>query len=358
MNPSRLHPSSPLVPGSRPLVVCAAAGIPALGPSGASAHLRGIARALGAPILAARRADHRGEHGADSALEVLDVDVPAWPSRLGRVRELNELRIARRVAARAAAYAPTLLWERHALYADVGAHLGDVPRVLELNAPLALERARFESLTLPWLARALEQRAVAAAPRVIAVSAWLAAWAKSAGAVDVRHVPNGVEPGAGHRQATRARLGLHGHFVIGFLGSMKRWHGVERLPALLDAVPDAVGLCVGDGPVRIDHPRLLQVGQVPESQVPHYVAAMDIGVAPYTADAPPWFCPLKILAYRAQGTPVVASDVGDCALLTHAGPASGGYCGPDLIEAIAAWRGRRAAPWLRSWKDVVAEALS
>ena len=105
MNPSSLYSASPvavgsrpLAVGSRPLVVCAAAGIPALGPSGASAHLRGVARALGAPILAARRADHRGEHGADAGLEVLEVDVPAWPARLGRVRELNELRIARRVA--------------------------------------------------------------------------------------------------------------------------------------------------------------------------------------------------------------------------------------------------------------------
>lgn len=342
-------------PGPRPLVVCAAPGIPALGPSGASAHLRGVARALGAPILAARRADHRGEHA--DGIAVIAPELPVWPAALGRWRELNERRVAGTLAAAARDYAPSLVWERHALYGAVGPLLPGVPRVLELNAPLALERARFERLALPALARWLECRAVAGAPRVLAVSAWLADWARDQGAPDVRHVPNGVAPGVGRREATRARLGLEGRFVLGFLGSMKPWHGVERLPALLDALPDAVGLCVGEGPVRPTHPRLLHVGQVPESDVPDYVAAMDIGLAPYTDDAPPWFCPLKILAYRAQGTPVVASDVGDCAHLVGLGPAPGGVCGPDLLAGIALWRGRRATPWLRSWEAVVAESL-
>lgn len=344
-----------MTPGARPLVVCAAPGIPALGPSGASAHLRGVARALGAPILAARRDDHRGAHADD--VRVLTPALPGWPPALHRWRELHERRLAPALATAARDYAPTLLWERHALYGAVGPLLPDVPRVLELNAPLALERARFERLALPMLARWLEARAVAAAPRVLAVSAWLADWARAQGAPDVRHVPNGVEPGVGDRAGTRARLGLEGRFVLGFLGSMKPWHGVARLPDLLDALPDAVGLCVGEGPVRVTHPRLLNVGQVPEAQVPDLVAAMDIGLAPYTADAPPWFCPLKILAYRAQGTPVVASDVGDCAHLVGLGPEPGGFCGPDLLAGIAAWRGRRATPWLRAWTDVVAEGL-
>ncbi len=345
---------STILPGQRPLVMCTAQGIPALGPSGASAHLRGVARALGAPILAARRSDARGEHDA-VGIEVIAPEPPAWPGALKRWRELNELRVSAGLVAPAMAYNPTLLWERHSLYSVAGQriHARGIPWVLELNAPLALERAQFESLAVPWLARRLELDTLQAAPRVLAVSAWLTEWARANGAKDVRHVPNGMEPAVGDRDGTRQRLGIEGRFVIGFLGSMKPWHGVERLPDLLDAFPDALGLCVGEGPVRVEHPRLICVGQVSERAVADHVAAMDIGLAPYQSDAPPWFCPLKILAYRAQGTPVVASAIGDCALLTG----DGGYCGPDLQDGIEAWRGRRAAPRVRSWGEVVGEGL-
>ncbi|MBM4393322.1 MAG: glycosyltransferase, partial [Deltaproteobacteria bacterium] len=87
------------------------------------------------------------------------------------------------------------------------------------------------------------------------------------------------------------------------------------------------------------------------------VAAMDVGLAPYAADAPPWFCPLKILAYRAQGTPVVATDVGDCALVAGSGGSIVARV-DDLADAAASWRGRRCTPQVRGWDTVVEEALS
>ena len=45
------------------------------------------------------------------------------------------------------------------------------------------------------------------------------------------------------------------------------------------------------------------------------VSAFSVAVAPYRSDAPPWFSPLKIMQYRAQGVPIVAPDIGDCSLL-------------------------------------------
>ena len=112
------------------------------------------------------------------------------------------------------------------------------------------------------------------------------------------------------------------------------------------------------GPVPVAHPRLVRVGQVTEDKVPDLVAAMDVGLAPYASDAPPWFCPLKVLAYRAQGTPVVATNVGDCLMLVgDAGTVVDGAL-DALIDATRAWRGRRCSPYVRGWDAVVREAVA
>ena len=86
---------------------------------------------------------------------------------------------------------------------------------------------------------------------------------------------------------------------------------------------------------------------------------MDLALAPYPAAAPPWFCPLKLLDYRSQGTPIVATDVGDCAALI--GP-DDAVVPPDdeaaLIEAARQRLGQRGAPFLRTWATVAAEMLA
>ncbi len=328
-----------------------------LGPSGASAHLRGVASALRpAAIVAARESDHRGVHG-EVDVPVVTTGVPGWPAWLDRYREYTEVWAARRVARAATRLDPALIWERHSLFSDAGWKVHATTGaewILEVNAPPVRERLRYESVRLRGWAEAWERDVLTAAPRVLAVSAWLADWLRSLGCANVRHVPNGVSPFVGDRDGTRRALGLEGRFVLGFLGSMKPWHGVERLPALLDAIPDAVGLVAGEGPVTVEHPRIRAVGQVSEVRAADLCAAMDVGLAPYAADAPPWFCPLKILAYRAQGTPVVAADIGDCRQLVG----SGGTVGEDLVDAVRAWRGRRTAAWVRSWADVVRDGLA
>lgn len=342
------------------LLLVAAPGIPVLGPSGASAHVRGIADAWRPDaIVAARASDHRGVHGAVSA-PVHAVGVPGWPSWLAPWREYTEVLTARRVARLASRLAPSLVWERHSLFSDAGwkLHAQGADWILEVNAPAVAERLRFETVRQRRWAEDWERDVLTAAPRVIAVSAWLADWLRSLGCRDVRHVPNGVVPRIGDREATRRALGLQDAFVVGFLGSMKPWHGVDRLPALLDAIPEATGLVVGDGPVPVAHPRLVRVGQVTEDKVADLVAAMDVGLAPYAADAPPWFCPLKVLAYRAQGTPVVATNVGDCHMLVgDAGTVVDGAL-DALIDATRGWRGRRCAPYIRGWDVVVRAAIA
>lgn len=342
--------------GGARLLLNAAPGIPLWGPSGASAHLRGVAEAWRPDaVITAKLQDRRGVHGTVS-VPVVETGVPGWPSWAEPWRDLTEIWASRRVARAACHREPALVWERWSLFSDAGWKVREycgARWILEVNAPLWEERRRYEQIRRPAWAERWQREVLLAGAEIVAVSAWLVDWLRSLGCRDVRHVPNGVRPRVGEREATRRRLGVQDRFVIGFLGSMKPWHGLDRLPALLDAFPDAVGLLVGEGPVNVTHPRILRAGQVDEAATADLVAAMDVGLAPYGSDAPPWFCPLKILAYRAQGTPVVATDVGDCRLLTG----EGGTVGEDFVDAIRAWRGRRAAPWLRSWEDVVAEVV-
>ena len=346
---------------ARPLVLSASPGIPALGPSGASAHLRGIATALSAPIVCPRAADGRGVAG-HLGTPVYVAGMAGWPTWAPR-QGLREVRTARRCADLAIDYAPTLVWERHGLYSDAGwrVHTATGARwILEVNAPLVEERRRFESLADEGYALAWERDVLLAAPEIVCVSAWLVDWLRDIGCRVVRHLPNGVAAHRGDREAARARLGLGSAFTLGFVGSLKPWHGADRLPAILDALPEAVALVAGTGPVRVEHPRLRHLGHLDEPALADAIASMDVAFAPYRADAPPWFSPLKILAYRAQGTPVVATDLGDCRLLVGEGgtvlPAQG--TDMDLAEAAVGWRGRRTIPWVRSWEDVVAEGLA
>ena len=174
------------------------------------------------------------------------------------------------------------------------------------------------------------------------------------------HAPNGVRVRLeGARARIRSELGIEKKLVLGFVGSMKPWHGLERIPGLLNALPEAVLLVVGDGPTQLpDHPRVISVGRVPPDQVHHMVAAMDVGLAPYAKDAPPWFCPLKIVEYRAQAVPVVAADIGDCRELIGANGEVIGVNDP-LIWAAAIRRvvklPRRYS--IRSWDEAISPAV-
>ena len=347
-----------------------ARGVPVRGPSGASAHVRGFAEGLQqaghavhvwAPLLS----DGRGEHGAE--VPATATGVPGWPSWLDRARDLQEIwtsrRLSRAVIERAYAEGiPDRLIERHALWSDAAWRVGaalDRPWILEVNAPLAAERARYEVLRRPPFAARWERDVLLAAPEIVAVSEWLARWlVEEVGCANVRRVWNGVSGLTGDRAAGRARLGVEeGARIIGFVGSMKPWHGVERLSAVARALGARLALI---GPAPADPPPgAILTGALPPQALADVVAALDLGLAPYPADAPPWFCPLKILDYRAQGTPVIATDLGEARALTGEGGAVVPPGDDDaLIDAARLWLGRRAAPWVRSWRAVADEVLS
>ena len=219
-------------------------------------------------------------------------------------------------------YRPDLLYKRHGKF-DTGAlaaaRANGVPSVLEVNCLFTSSRyASFEPLALETQARRLEQRALKLATLVVAVSSPLAADIRATGTRNVVTVPNGVDAQyfhPDHANGTRVRrhYGLQGT-VIGWMGIIRDWHGVERLVDVIAADPELTALIIGDGPGRpalkekaarlgIAN-RVTVTGRVPHEEIRDYLAALDIAIV--TDERTGVASPMKLLEYMAMGRAVVA----------------------------------------------------
>ena len=260
-----------------------------------------------------------------------------WP--IGAVRrllppvasELGELAYNmpafRRLEAARASFRPDVLYERYNLFTLAGMWLQRkhrLPMLLEVNAPLAQERAEHGHLAWQRLARRLEATVWRTAEAVLPVSHVLADHVARAGVPEDRiHViPNGVDTQrfSPDRDAgdLRHRLGLDGSIALGFTGFMRHWHGLD---SAIDVVADHGTahnlrlLLIGDGPARPDLERRASqrnvasrvhfVGEVSRANLPAYVAAFDIALQP---SAVAYASPLKLVEYMAMGKAIIAPD--------------------------------------------------
>ncbi|WP_078378874.1 glycosyltransferase [Sutcliffiella halmapala] len=112
--------------------------------------------------------------------------------------------------------------------------------------------------------------------------------------------------------------------IIGFLGSLKSWHGVQRLitllPSILQENKDIRLLIIGDGNEReaieaeinaLNIKEFVHIsGFIPHKEVPGALNLLDITIAPYKNIENFYFSPLKIFEYMAAGKPVVAPPYG------------------------------------------------
>jgi glycosyltransferase involved in cell wall biosynthesis len=292
--------------------VCADSGVPVFGTKGASVHLRELTRALAAA----------GHDVLILAVRAGDVRPPGFSVP---VRQIGDLPALLRD------YDPHVVYERYSLFGTAGADAAralGVPHILEVNAPLAFEHARYRGLARLDEALRVEQSLLRGVDRIVAVSTGIERWLRGLGVEEQRIavLPNGVDP---HRfrargavgTAARETLGLSGP-VVGFVGSLKPWHDVATLVQALAAFPASTRpqlLVVGDGPgrarlaaaARAAAVEVTFTGAVGHDAVPLYLAAVDVAVAPYAADDAFYFSPLKLLEYLAAARPVVAAEVGD-----------------------------------------------
>jgi glycosyltransferase involved in cell wall biosynthesis len=349
-------------------------GVPVLGTKGASAHVRGLVRALRSEghdvfVLAA----NIGED-ADASFRLQHVPFGATLMELYEALQNEEICAGTRLAKdlRNLLYAlnlelqgrlmleefrPDFIYERHCLFATAGRELSryfDVPLILEVNAPLLLEQQKMRGLSLPLVAHTAERVVLTGADHVVTVSQPLRTYVTDLGVPPdrVSVIPNGVDPdvfgpGVG-LAAIKQQLGWADRFVVGFVGSMKPWHGVETLLEALQLLGGAESpfrlLLVGSGPLLADletQSRQLgladavhMTGAVPHHAVPALLRGMDVTVVPYAADADEYFSPVKLFEYMAMALPVVAARVGQVCEVVDDGR-TGWLCTPGDAGELA-----------------------
>ena len=240
------------------------------------------------------------------------------PGAIGEVAELAyNIPAYRRLAAACRSFKPDLIYERCNLLYLAGTWLArrtGLPLFLEVNSPLAEERARHGNLRLQSIARRLERSVWRAATRVLPVTGVLAESLVAAGVQPerVHVVPNGIVLDRFPQRPPPDGPTL----VLGFVGFVREWHGMDRLIRSMAADPAPLALTlVGDGPARPGLEALARelnlaarvrfTGIVAHDQVPAEVAGFDIALLPTVV---PYASPLKIFDYMAASRPIVAPD--------------------------------------------------
>ena len=365
------------------LYICSDLGIPVLGRKGASVHVRELVGAFGraghsvvlaAPLLNKSPWEEPAELGAQllhappapdvvSAFyglrafnETLGIE-DSLPGELRRILYNEDLRL--RLGRRFENHRPDFVYERASLYATVGVSLArelERPLVVELNSPLALEQTTYRDTGLGALASKAERWILTRADAVLVVSASLRDYAVALGANQdrVHVVPNGVNVDVfgpdKHDPEVTTRWDLGDGPVLGFVGGLRPWHGVEVLPALLGRLagryPDLRLVIVGDGQLRGELERDLEerglahgavfTGSLPHEEVAALIHRFDVALAPYPRPAHDfYFSPLKLFEYMACGAPVVAASLGQIAEVVRHGE-TGLLYPPGELDALVA----------------------
>jgi glycosyltransferase involved in cell wall biosynthesis len=352
--------------------VSADLGVPVFGRKGCSIHVQEVIGALlcgGAQVSLFTPRPEPFSATPPAGLETLHVhELPLPPSGDAARREQAALALNDLLHSNLERAGPfDFVYERYSLWSFAGmeyARAQRIPGLLEVNAPLIEEQAEHRILVDRQGAESVAARVFEAASALLAVSEEVSEYLTEkypAARGRVQVIPNGVNPQRFCPQVHAACPGEPGSFTVGFVGTLKPWHGlmtlVEAFALLHDKISNTRLLVVGDGPERgrleaelkgrgLAHTAHL-TGSVAPAKMPGFLASMDAATAPYPLLAHFYFSPLKVYEYMAAGLAVVASRLGQLTKLIRDGD-NGLLCTPgDAADLATALSRLRADPALR-----------
>lgn len=221
-----------------------------------------------------------------------------------------------------------LIYQRYSLHGKAGAVFAEesrTPLVVEVNSPLIEEAARHRD-SPDRLAIDDERIVFEAADGIFAVSNQVADYvAANGGATErISVTANAVDCEMFVRRDTRAKeLAAipEDRVILGFHGRLRPWHGFDRFVQALEslhtkAIPiHLLTIGVGDFAAQLQgrFPSSCHThfDWLPQEQAARLVAGFDILPLTYSADAPFYFSPLKLLEAMACGAVPVVPDLGD-----------------------------------------------
>lgn len=330
--------------------VLADPGIGIFGTKGASVHAQEIIRALRqlgheVTVFCTKRGNKHGEPETEFVpgdLRDLPVFVvPVAGVKGAAAREQAVLRTSHRMADLVIEGGFDLIYERYSLFSTAGAtatRQTGAPLIVEVNSPLLAEQSTHRSLHDSDTAMQTTLQTFAAAALLSCVSTPVADWVRcliapdsSSGTPQIQVSPNGVNTQRFSPRPVSETTddAENSPFTVGFLGTLKPWHGTETLLEAFASAP-ATGRnswrceILGDGPQRQQledlaaplgiRDQIIFHGAATPEEVPQVLSRWDVGVAPYPAtqqSSTHYFSPLKIYEYLAAGLPVIASEVGE-----------------------------------------------
>ena len=228
--------------------------------------------------------------------------------------------------------APDLIYERASFLQLSGLHVArkhGIKHVLEVNTPAGIER---EALGTPYslfsrLAHTNEKKQLEWTDKIVVVSSALKNFlVKKYGLPEAKLIccPNGINQDTividqNVVLEIKRKYGIANQFVVGFVGSIIKWHRVDLLIEACRLLHrenrNIVVLIIGDSDLvpalkRLSSElgvenRVIFVGRVPHSEVFNYVEAMDVVVLPDNL----WYgSPTKVFEYGAMKKAVIAPD--------------------------------------------------
>jgi glycosyltransferase involved in cell wall biosynthesis len=251
-------------------------------------------------------------------------------------RTAKALRYRRRLRAWGPGQAADFTWTHHDLFHDFGHRSGEYgrPRIDFVHAPIVWEAHQWGVNRPGWgglLERLGERPQLMNSDLIACVSDEVAEQVQRLGAdpSKVMVTPMGVDPDrfspAVPFWPQHERLRSGADFVIGWVGSVRRFHAIDlALEAVRDLRRDGLNIklvIAGDGQ---DRQRLLGladelaikdsvefVGQVPNTDVPAVLRCFDAAVITAAAGQQFHYSPLKLREYLSMALPVVAPATGE-----------------------------------------------
>ncbi len=215
----------------------------------------------------------------------------------------------------------------------ITAKLNHLPFIVEADCPSVYETVHFTRFgKLRILAKSIEKFILRRADYIICQSRELQDYFLKTYQLDeskITWISNGTDPEKIKSRVKNRQLldeyKLSDNTVIGFIGSLSVWHGIENLTTIFQSILNRFDnvrfLIVGTGG-RSENEivkylsdtdygnRILLTGYIPYERIPEYLNLMDIVLAPYPQHEFFYFSPLKLFEYMAGQKPVVTTPVG------------------------------------------------